>query len=409
MTNTLSRDFECARGNPKVTALFRAVADDDVARVRALLDAGVPPDARGRKGDTPLILAMALGRFEAAQELLGRKAAPDLQNDDGETAMIYAASATAGAGRLVGLLAQYGANPHIPDKHGDTPLRVAIDEDNAEAVEALLAAGCTAADTNAAGYSALGYAAAGKAAALAVLLRENPDLNARNPQGIPPLHMAMAWGSAACVRLLLDAGADPEICAHKDGKPADSGLAYALRNCSREIHDMARAANRRFALLRSLAVKRSDGECLEHMNSGECPLGLIDRDRETALSRVVKMTALLDTDTEFAGRTALLEPLLKAGADVNQVVNLETGETALFMLHEAGDFTVAELDMLARHGARFDVRNKKGQTPAEVLREKGGGALADRMEEILAEREAEVSKATATPRKLAKIRPISFD
>lgn len=410
MTQTLSKDFECAHGDPKVTRLFQAVANEDIHSVKRLLDDGVSPNAGGKKGDTPLILAVMLGRFGIAGELLRRGADPDLQNADGETAMIYAASAPTGAETLIGLLVKYKASPHIADKHGDTPLRVAIGDDNIEAVQALCrTAGCTPADRNAAGYSALGHAAAGHPQALAFLLQSKPDLNELNPQGYSALHLAMAWGSRASVKLLLDAGADPEICAQKDGKPSDSALAYALKNCKGEILSMAQEANKRFALLRSLAVKRSDSECLKHIQSGLCPLGLIDRERETALSRVVRMPALMDTDTEFGGRSLLLEPLLKAGADLNQIVNHETGETAVFMLHAAGDFTVQEIDLLVSHGANLNVRNNNGQAPWDVLREKGSPVLADYMEHIVTGHIREVSKASATPRSIAKIRPISFD
>ena len=72
------------------TALTIAVARRDDDWTSFLLDQGADPNAAGRDGDTPLIIAARLGYTAGAAQLAARKVKLDATNKGGETALIVA-------------------------------------------------------------------------------------------------------------------------------------------------------------------------------------------------------------------------------------------------------------------------------------------------------------------------------
>lgn len=68
------------------------------------------------------------------------------------------------------------------------------------------------ADVNKPGWAALHYAATnGHLAVMNLLLEQHAYIDAASPNGSTPLMMAARYGTAAAVRLLLEAGADPML------------------------------------------------------------------------------------------------------------------------------------------------------------------------------------------------------
>ena len=117
--------------------------------VRLLLQAGAYADLRDRGGETALMLAANLGgdlnsaRGVSAVRLLlsvGR-ASVDLQDDQGRTALIWAASHAAPL--LVHLLLAAGASKDVQDRRGRTALMASILGHNTSAVGQMLAAGAS--------------------------------------------------------------------------------------------------------------------------------------------------------------------------------------------------------------------------------------------------------------------------
>src|SRR5262245_10261119 len=74
-----------------IVMLFDAVNTGDSALIRQLVGIGVPVDSRNEFGDTPLMLAVHRRRFDIARDLLELKADPNAKNNDGASAMMYAA------------------------------------------------------------------------------------------------------------------------------------------------------------------------------------------------------------------------------------------------------------------------------------------------------------------------------
>ncbi|HEX6183002.1 MAG TPA: ankyrin repeat domain-containing protein [Pyrinomonadaceae bacterium] len=94
--NKSACDLAAARGHAVLAALLRnarlfiAARDGDVARLEALLDSGVDPNALLRDEWTSLMIAALNNRPQVVAALLRRGAYPDAQNATGWTALMIA-------------------------------------------------------------------------------------------------------------------------------------------------------------------------------------------------------------------------------------------------------------------------------------------------------------------------------
>jgi ankyrin repeat protein len=116
------------------TPLMRAAKNGDAAAMRLLLEHGADPSLRQKSGTTALMLAAGFGRglgvfagdyatdaqmYEAVQVLLARHVDVNAVNENGQTALHFAALSM---DPVVRLLAENGANLFIKDKQGRTAL-----------------------------------------------------------------------------------------------------------------------------------------------------------------------------------------------------------------------------------------------------------------------------------------------
>jgi ankyrin repeat protein len=194
-------------------AYWNAVRTGDVAAVREALagDASLA-SARDASGVSALLVALYHRQPEVAAEIAAT--ATDLD--------VFEAAATGRVDRLGELLAADAglANAYATD--GFFPLGLAAFFGQAEAVDALLAAG---ADPNAAARNATvvraihAAAAASRADIAGRLLAAGADPDARQQAGFTPLHEAARGGKLELARALLAAGADPALAAD-DGRTA---------------------------------------------------------------------------------------------------------------------------------------------------------------------------------------------
>ena len=191
--------------------LVDAMKNQDVQRVRTLLDQHADVNVRSDDGSTALLWAAHWNDLQAAELLVRAGADANAANDLRMTPLSQAC--TNGSAAFVNLLLAAGANPDTPIATGETPLMTCARAGAADAVRALLARG---ADVNATEptqqQTALMWAAAEQhPRVLESLIKARADLAAHTKSGFTALHFATRAGDLESVRTLLDAGVDVNI------------------------------------------------------------------------------------------------------------------------------------------------------------------------------------------------------
>ena len=154
---------------------FVAIKRDDAQAINVLLSRGFDPNTLDPKGLNGLYLALRDQSLKAAGVLITwPKTDVELRTAEDES-----------------------------------PLMMASLKGNLDLVRKLIDRG---ADVNKPGWAPLHYAATnGHLKIMELLLDENAYIDAASPNGTTPLMMAAHYGSAAAVKVLLEAGADPTI------------------------------------------------------------------------------------------------------------------------------------------------------------------------------------------------------
>jgi ankyrin repeat protein len=113
----------------------------DAASMKAMLDAGLDPNARDAAGYTPLIAAARAGNVATIRLLSSRGADPNLRDAavNSWTPLLHAVH-KAQTGSIAALL-DAGANPNGTDSNGTTPLMMAAGYGYSGIVKLLLARG----------------------------------------------------------------------------------------------------------------------------------------------------------------------------------------------------------------------------------------------------------------------------
>jgi ankyrin repeat protein len=193
--------------------------------------AGGDVNARDNKGRTALMSACSAERFDIVQMLLARGADPNLQNTDGDTALMVAAMGdsslpgSAGRGNLeiVRMLLAKGADPNL--KGGWPPLVVAAEHGDNDLIKFLLEKGADINVKNSRGMSALSRAIYdGRVETAKMLLANGANVDSRDDFGDTPLLLAAA-GNSNLTRELLDRHAD----VNAQNKSLESALMRANR------------------------------------------------------------------------------------------------------------------------------------------------------------------------------------
>lgn len=205
-----------------MTPLALAAAFGTREAVNVLLDAGADVKGRNRAGLTALHVAW---RDAALVRLLLEKGADvHVRTELGATPLLIAATAT-GTEAVVAILLEKGADPDAAENRGVTPLVAAAGVGNTAVAKLLLAHGAKPnAFVKGEGQKTvtplMGAAHNGDEELVRLLLARNVDVNAVSPPSdgtvkhgpvifgsLTALHLAVAGGNLAVVKLLLDAGA----------------------------------------------------------------------------------------------------------------------------------------------------------------------------------------------------------
>jgi ankyrin repeat protein len=154
---------------------FVALIQDNTGKVDALLSRGFDPNTVDPSGIPGLLVAINASAFNASAALVRWPTTKiDVRNSADESPLMLAA--LKGELALCQSLIKRGAAVNKP------------------------------------GWAPLHYAATGQSLELVrLLLDENAYIDASSPNGTTPLMMAAHYGTDAAVKLLLEAGADPQI------------------------------------------------------------------------------------------------------------------------------------------------------------------------------------------------------
>ena len=196
------------------TALLHAAAKLDHERfARLLVQKGADHNVRGENDGTTILMK---GRNTALNYFLQELDCSDIINardNEGYTALHWANQDP----EDLELLLEHGANPHIRDTFGKTPLLWVTGAGNTESAAVLLKYGASVKDVSDRGDTILMYAAEHSTEVLRYFLQEfhSPDIimiNAQDLNGWTALYRVVNMtGNPQTLELLLQYGANPNI------------------------------------------------------------------------------------------------------------------------------------------------------------------------------------------------------
>ena len=155
-----------------------------------------------------LLLATEKNFTPIAQQLIAMGVNVNFKNDKGRNALWYAADH--GNKTLVTDLLHANSQVEQTDEQGYTPLMRAVLKNCYECADLLLRYGANAEKQTSSANTALMFAAQGKPKILALMLKSEINIKARNKYSLTPLMLAIKTDCEACVTLLLQAGANPK-------------------------------------------------------------------------------------------------------------------------------------------------------------------------------------------------------
>jgi ankyrin repeat protein len=414
------------------TPLHWAVRADDLETSQLLIKAGASATATNRYGVTPLSLAAMNGNGRIVQLLLASGADAKGTVSSGQTVLMIAARTSVDAVRA---LLDTGANVNARETQlGETALMWAAAENQPAIVKLLIDRGAEIDARSSTitfpkdrfglegvltilphgNWTPLMYAGRdGGVDAVPVLVKAGADVNAVDPDGTTPLMLAIMNSHYDTANALLENGADPNII-DKAGMAAlyaavdmsSLGEVYGLP--PRKVKDKLSPTDLMSRLIAKGAVvdaklktptlqrNHTPGEGL--LGAGTTPLMraarngdydavkiLLDAGADATLKQPRGVNALMmacgvgrglgvfakDVGTESDLRKAV-ELLIAKGVDVN--LASDDGLTAVHIAAQAGLDSVVTL--LAQHGAKLDVKDKRGRTPVDMAMGVGGRGRA---------------------------------
>jgi uncharacterized protein len=406
------------------TALHWAVREDDREMVDRLIKAGANVKAANRYGVTPLYLACVNGSAPMIAKLLDAGADANSATTEGETALMTVART--GNVDAAKVLLAHGAEVNSKEQwRQQTPLMWAVAESHPEMAQELIAHG---ADVNArqvtwswerqvtkeprekwmplGGLTPLHFAARQACVECArVLVKAGADINAGDPNNITPMLLALINGHYDFAAFMIDHGADPNIADDTGRTPLftavdDHTMPESNLPAPREIDNnltsmdvikalLAHGANPNAQLIKQQPYRtKVDRGADTMLGTGTTPLlraakagdaqaieVLLAKGGDAKIPTKLGFTPIMaaaglgskEEDTTGRKKTeaeaiASIKLCLDAGADVNAVNN--QGDTALHGAAQKGYDQVVQF--LVDHGAKLDIKDKRGRTPLDA-------------------------------------------
>jgi ankyrin repeat protein len=291
--------------DPRATRLIDALRAGDARAVATLVSADPKAASlRGPGGTTPLMSAVLYGDAAAVQLLLDAEVDPNVRNDAGATALMWAVTDLT----KTRLLLEHGAEVNVKSDDRRTPL--------------MIASGIP-----------------GTAPVVALLLEHGADMSAKAPGLIgdtTPLTEAIYTGDEPVFRLLLDRGADVNASG-----PVTLALALGT-GCTPCVDALLKKTNPAF-VTPALAISSPP--------FGPALFGslLLDHGADLNAKDDEGRTMLMLVAASQAMPLKSIEALIARGADVN--ATSAHGETAASLAQRHGHTAV--VDLLTKAGAKI--------------------------------------------------------
>ena len=354
------------------TELHHVAAHNMEDRLCEYLKQGATVNAKNRKGDTPLHIAVRNGKINNVRILLEHHAQADEINNDRKTPLHIAAEV--GSVEIAQLLKQYGANFNAKDKNDQTPLIRATVHVRSNIVRFILEYPATpemrskivnAKDQN--GNTALHVATDEEFHEIALLLLElGADVNVTNNDNKTPLEIAARINAQRLIKAFLEKGADIFITSNFWQQTA---LHYAVTN--RDIKTLQMILEHLHKHLSSEIAKRyinqpdSTGQtALHHSLELNLPIYeklLIDHGAQIDVPDHNGQTLLHKATLQNDTKLVLL--LLQKNANVN--AQDASGKTPLHIAAENEHHNLEEL--LIDHGAQINMPDHNDNTPLQIV------------------------------------------
>lgn len=207
--------------------LYMAVRSGKTKAVKGLLQNNADLEVTNNQGKTAIIYAARYGYYDIALELVNEKINLEAKDLSGRTAFIEAVLNE--EPEIVKCLLEHGANASAADNNGKTALMYAAESEDITALELILKQGVDLeAVDNSKGKTALLFAViSNNEKNVELLLKHGANIEAKNKDGFSAFFSAVKAGNVTMLELLHSYGAD----INQEDQEGFSALVYAV-NCS---------------------------------------------------------------------------------------------------------------------------------------------------------------------------------
>lgn len=282
-------DCNSHEGSP----LHIAALEGDLEKLNKLLEEGEDPAKKTCRKESALWFAI-LGGHQKVVEILYQKSPEEVQscNQNGDTPLHIAVHEENET--IVNLLLEYNASRSVQNKKGETPLHIAVYRRNIQFIKLLLDGSDCINVPNIQGNTPLFLAVRlGPVKIVHLLLEKGAELNIENVRKEKPIHIACWHGKGKIVQILIDKGSKLNVKdrygnteLHVACRRGHLNIAKALLRSGSEIN----AANRKGNTPLHRAVKGNHYKLVELLIEEGADISVKNDEGQTALDKAISLS-----------------------------------------------------------------------------------------------------------------------